>query len=326
LNAPKDQAPSRDESAALQISRAFVEQACNSFDELREAIREAFAGLATGDAEALPKAALNFSPGHFFQAMVAADRRSDLAAVKWVAVAPQGSATTIHTSMMLSRRSTGELLATMDAAPITAARTAAMSAIAAQHMARPDSRSIAFIGCGTQARSHLAALARVLPQLDHVLAYSRQQTTASAFADEARRAGFRAEVVDDARAAVTGADVIVSAVGIDASSAPFIDANWLSPGAFVTAVDLARPWSPSSLQTFDIVATDGIQQSEQLSRSGRMPFTGSFHADLSAFADVGSPLRTSAEQRALFVFGGHSLADLAAAGLVYRHALRATAP
>ncbi len=310
--------------APLLIPRAFVEQACDSLDELRDAIREAFAGLATGEAEALPKAALNFSPGHFFQAMVAADRRSDLAAVKWVAVAPQGGATTIHTSMMLSRRSTGALLATMDAAPITAARTAAMSAIAAQHMARPDSRSIAFIGCGTQARSHLAALARVLPHLDHVLAYSRQRSTASAFADEARRAGFRVDVMDDARAAIMRADVVVSAVGIDASSAPFLDAGWLSPGAFVTAVDLARPWLPSSLQTFDIVATDGIQQSEQLARSGRMPFTGSFNADLSAFTGASSPLRTSAGQRALFVFGGHSLADLAAAGLVYRHALRAS--
>ncbi len=229
VNAPNTPPPSRGETTPLQVSRALVEQACNALDELRDAIREAFAGLATGEAEALPKAALNFSPGHFFQAMVAADQRSDLAAVKWVAVAPQGDATTIHTSMMLSRRSTGELLATMDAAPITAARTAAMSAIAAQRMARPDSRSIAFIGCGTQARSHLAALKRVLPQLDHVLAYSRQSSTASAFADKARSAGFRAEIMDDARAAITRADVVVSAVGIDASSAPFLDANWLSP-------------------------------------------------------------------------------------------------
>ena len=325
LNAPKAPCPTRGETAPLQVPLALVEQACNALDELRDAIREAFAGLATGEAEALPKAALNFSPGHFFQAMVAADRRSDLAAVKWVAVAPQDAATIIHTSMMLSRRSTGELLATMDAAPITAARTAAMSAIAAQHMARPDSRSIAFIGCGTQARSHLAALKRVLPQLDHVLAYSRQQSTASAFADAAQRAGFRAEVVDNPRSAIAHADVVVSAVGIDASSAPFLDANWLSPGTFVTAVDLARPWFPAGLQSFDLVATDGIQQSEQLGRSGRMPFTGTFHADLSTFADASRPLRTSAEQRALFVFGGHSLADLAAAGLVYRHALRAQA-
>jgi ornithine cyclodeaminase/alanine dehydrogenase-like protein (mu-crystallin family) len=201
-----------------------------------------------------------------------------------------------------------------------------MSAIAAQHMARPDSRSIAFIGCGTQARSHLAALKRVLPQLDHVLAYSRQSSTALAFADEARRAGFRAEVMEDARAAITRADVVVSAVGIDASSVPFLDAGWLSPGTFVTAVDLARPWLPSSLQTFDIVATDGIEQSKQLARSGRMPFTGSFDADLSAFAEATTPLRASVRQRALFVFGGHSLADLAAAGLVYRHALRASTP
>lgn len=305
----------------LHISRETAEQACAALDDLREAVRQAFAGLMSGEAQALPKAALNFAQGHFVQAMVAADKCADIAAVKWVAVAPHEGTTAIHTSILLSRRSTGELLASMDAAPITAARTAAMSAIAAERMARPSSKTIAFIGCGTQARSHLAALPRVLPNLDRVLAYSRRLSTASDFAEEARRAGFRAEAVADPRTAISEADVVVSGVPIGASDELQLDAGWLKPGAFLTAVDLARPWRADMLGIFDLVATDSIAQSEEIARQGRMPFTGSFHADLGTLATSSTPLRTSDDQRALFVFAGHSVADLAAAGLVYQYAL-----
>jgi alanine dehydrogenase len=292
---------------------------------VREAVRHAFCGLATGEAKALPKANLDLGPGHFFQAMVAADSRTDLAAVKWVAVAPVDGATAIRSHIMLSRRSTGELLATMEADPITAARTAAMSAIAAQHLARSDSTSIALIGCGTQARSHLAALADVFPGLSRVAALGRRRERAEAFATEARRAGFEAAAVDDPRAAIEGADIVVSSVSISGVSQPFVDAAWLAPGAFVTAVDLARAWHPASFRHFDLVATDDRHQSRQLFEKGRMAFTGAFHADLSDLAPSPASLRASPSQKTLFVFAGHAVADLAVAGFVYDYARKRAA-
>ena len=283
-------------------------------------MRDAFARLASGDAKALPKANLDLGVGHFFQAMVAADSRSDLASVKWVAVAPVDGGTAIRSHIMLSRRSTGELLATIDADPITAARTAAMSAIAAHHLARPDSASIAFIGCGTQARSHLAALSNVLPSLSRVIAHSRRLETAEAFAADARRAGFEADATDDPRAAIDRADVVVSCASISGVKEPFLDAAWLAPGAFVTAVDLARAWHPASFRHFDVVATDERLQSQSLVQKGRMAFTGAFDADLSDLAQSQTPLRVSPSQKTMFVFAGHALGDLAVAGFVYDYA------
>jgi alanine dehydrogenase len=299
-----------------------VEEACASLGALRDAVRHSFADFASGEANALPKANLDLGAGHFFQAMVAADSRTDLAAVKWVAVAPVDGTTAIRSHIMLSRRSTGELLATMEADPITAARTAAMSAIAAQHLARPDSASIAFIGCGTQARSHLAALADVLPELSRVTAYSRRLETARNFAAEAPCAGFEAEAVDDPRAAIERADVVVSSVAISGVKEPFIDAAWLAPGTFVTAVDLARAWHPASFRHFDVVATDERHQSQQLVEKGRMPFAWTFDADLIDLAASRTSLRVSSSQRTLFVFAGHAVADLAVAGFVYDYARR----
>lgn len=304
----------------LHISRKTVEEACADLGGLRQAVRHAFAGFKSGEAKALPKANLDLGIGHFFQAMVAADTRTDLAAVKWVAVAPVDGSTAIRSHIMLSRRSTGELLATIEADPITAARTAAMSAIAAQHLARPDSASIAFIGCGTQARSHLAALADVLPGLSRVTAYSRRLETAEAFAAAARHVRFEAKAVDDPRGAIEGADVVVSSVSIGGLVQPFVDAAWLAPGAFVAAVDLARAWHPAGFHHFDVVATDERQQSQQLIEKGRMPFAWTFDADLSDFAQSQASFRGSPSQRTLFVFAGHALADLAVAGFVYDHA------
>ena len=98
---------------------------------------------------------------------------------------------------------------------------------------------------------------------------------------------------------------------------PFVDAAWLAPGAFVAAVDLARAWHPASFRHFDVVATDERQQSQQLAEKGRMPFTGTFDADLSDLAQSQASLRGSPSQRTLFVFAGHALADLAVAGFVY---------
>lgn len=295
-------------------------EACTDLGGLRQAVRHAFAGAASGEATALPKANLDLGIGHFFQAMVAADSRTDLAAVKWVAVAPVDGVTAIRSHIMLSRRSTGELLATIDADPITAARTAAMSAIAAQHFARPDSTSIAFIGCGTQARSHLAALADVLPSLCRVMALGRRRESAEAFAADARDAGFDAVAMDDPCAAIQRADVVVSSVSISGVTKPFVDAAWLRPGAFVTAVDLARAWHPASFRQCDVVATDERRQSQQLAEKGRMPFAWAFDADLADLATRQTFLRAEPPQKTLFVFAGHALADLAVAGFVYDYA------
>src|SRR4030095_2404200 len=64
-------------------------------------------------------------------------------------------------SVMLFSGETGELLALMNATPITAIRTAAVSAVAPRLLAREDACELAVIGAGVQARTHLAAIACV---------------------------------------------------------------------------------------------------------------------------------------------------------------------
>jgi ornithine cyclodeaminase/alanine dehydrogenase-like protein (mu-crystallin family) len=69
----------------------------------------------------------------------------------------------------------------------SANRPAAMTAIAVQKLARADSVSIGFIGCGVQARSHFDVLRLVLPDLKEVVACSRSAATWGAFVNAEKR-------------------------------------------------------------------------------------------------------------------------------------------
>ena len=67
--------------------------------------------------------------------------------------------------VVLSAFETGLPNAILDGNALAVLRTAALSGLAAEHLARKDSATIGFVGCGVQARGHLDALVDVLPDL-----------------------------------------------------------------------------------------------------------------------------------------------------------------
>src|SRR5215831_6462138 len=84
--------------------------------------------------------------------------------LKVICVFPENSAKGVDShqgSVLLLNPGTGELLAVMNAAPITAIRTAAVSALATRVLAREDASTLAIIGSGVQARTHLSSIAAV---------------------------------------------------------------------------------------------------------------------------------------------------------------------
>src|ERR687885_2472611 len=137
---------------------------------------------------------------------------------------------THHATILLFKPETGEPLATMDGRLITEVRTAAVSAVATEHLARPNASVLAIIGSGVQARSHLEAL-RLVRDFREVRVWSPRR--AVAFAKEH---GVRATA--SAEEAVRGADVVVTAT---TSPTPVLSGEWLSPGAHINAVGAPRP-------------------------------------------------------------------------------------
>ena len=308
----------------LYLSREAVANAGMSPDTLREACAEAYAAKARGAVLSVPKFGISVTPSHAFHAMPVALSDAGLAALKWVAITPlrqSDDLPSISALVLLSDLATGRLLAVMDGDWITATRTAAMSALAARHLARDDAQSLGFVGCGVQARSHLSALRQVLPRLRRVVAYCRSEASARAIADAARALQLEGIATPVPREAVDGIDVVVTTVPAAPGFAPFLDADWLAPGSFVTAVDLGRTWFRDGIGRLDHIATDNREQSEELGRVGRLVCAGPFDSDLAELAGGVHPGRRHAGERIMFVFGGDALADLAGARTVYERAL-----
>jgi alanine dehydrogenase len=293
-------------------------------EEARAAIEEALR-FPSGDVFTVPKLNLPIRDGDFFQAMPAAARALGLALVKWTGViaAPGPGLPNVSALVALSDLTRGVPVAVLAANRITALRTAAMSAIAAQRLARADSAVAAFIGTGVQARSHLAALTPLFPKLARALFFGRTPGSIAAFADDVRAAGLTGEVFTDARGAVEAADIVVTSVPAAPNFLPFLDGGWLKPGAFAAMVDLGRSWKRETIRGFDVMATDDRAQSEMLAAEGKLAHAGPWPADLADFATGRHPGRADARQRTGFVFAGMALADLAVAALAYRRALDA---
>src|SRR5688500_10439564 len=118
----------------------------------------------------------------------------------------------------------------MDGRLITEMRTAAVSAVATQHLARRDASVLAILGSGVQAGSHLEALRLVRGYRD-VRVWSPRHA-----GEFAARFGIRAAA--SAEGAVRGADTVVVATS---AQTPVLKGTWLSPGTHVNAVGACRP-------------------------------------------------------------------------------------
>lgn len=132
----------------------------------------------------------------------------------------------------------GSLQAIMDAASITAIRTAAVSAVATKLLARDDSSTVVIAGAGVQGRTHIDAMLVARP-FERVLVWSRNHDHARALAaDAGARHGVVIEPVVDLEAAVRVADVVCT---VTASREPVVRGAWLKAGAHVNAVGASLP-------------------------------------------------------------------------------------
>lgn len=141
-------------------------------------------------------------------------------------------------TILLFDPDTGSLIAMMDGRYITEARTAAVSAVSARFLARPEASRLALIGSGVQARSHLDALQHVR-QIKEVRVWSpRPQSRAQFIGDMGPQLGMPIVDAPSAEAAVRGADLIVLAT---ASKTPVVENEWVAAGAHVMCVGACRP-------------------------------------------------------------------------------------
>lgn len=310
----------------LYLSEADVGRLGIDANSALHAVQAAFVSHSRGTLLCEPKSSIGIGAGHAFQSLMAVDVPRGYAGIKWAGVFPPeaGATANINAIILLSAVSTGHLHCVMSARLATAMRTAAMSAVAAQYLARPDSQAIGFVGAGIQAENHLVAMAGVLPKLNTVHICSRTRKSEERMAAFSRALGFETHV-SNARHTTASSDVLVTSVPMSPEFVPFLDASSLRPGSFVASVDLGRTWVHSSLASADLLAVDDASLKRQHKPGSFVPPLDRAQATLDELANGRHPGRSNNTQRIMYFSSGTAIADLAIAALIYERALSRSA-
>jgi alanine dehydrogenase len=217
----------------LVLGKAEVEALLDT-DLLREAMGRALAELSAGRASMPTRIAAQVAERDgLLAAMPAYLPGASALTTKLVSLFPRNTDRPTHQAVIVAfDPATGTPEALIDGESITAARTAACSALATDLLARRDARTLAIIGTGVQARSHLDAVTRVR-SFSSILVAGRDPAKAERFALRAgkREAPITALVhIEDA---VRRADVVCACTH---SPEPVIRREWLRDGTHVNSV------------------------------------------------------------------------------------------
>jgi len=285
---------------------------------IADAIEQAFAARSAGRAWSTPKSMILPPDGRLLMTMMAACEDPPVMAVKSLVMNsanPEQGLPQINASVTLTDARTGAALATLDGNWVTEVRTAALSLIAARRLARPDSADLALIGTGVQGRAHLAAMAAEFP-IRRVFMAGRGRAGLDRLAALALDLGID-PVECDPHSALAAADIAVSSISYTGDTEPFLDAAHLRAGSFTAVTDTFVPWRRETLGAFDRCLIDDLEQERAMTARKLLP-PENIHGDLAGLIDGSVTGREARDQRILFAFRGHALADLAAALLAYQ--------
>ncbi|XP_014675244.1 PREDICTED: ketimine reductase mu-crystallin-like [Priapulus caudatus] len=283
--------------------------------ELIDVVERSLGDLSDKESSGIEQPVRTFVPVKKYQSLLGVmpgySAKDDALATKLVSVCPQNAGTDIPThlaTILLFEPSNGCLKAIMDGEVITTMRTAAASAAATKYLARDDSKILAIIGAGHQARSHIQALS-LLYDFTEVRIWSRTKATATALAHE-----FGARVCESAEEAVKDADIICT---VTFSATPVLQGEWVKAGAHVNAVGACIA---SSRELSESLTRDAIVYVD--SREGALKESGDIIINKAEiYAEVGEVILGRKEafkhKTTVFISLGVAIEDVVSAKLVY---------
>lgn len=203
-------------------------------DACIDAMANALAGLARGDALLPLRTVLTARDGSFY-VMPAWTSSPPALVTKLLTLIPQNperGLPAIQGVVVAFDPDDCAPAALIEAGSLTALRTAAVSAAATRLLAREDASTLALIGSGVEAETHLEAMCAVRALRD-VRVWSPTRVHRERFA---RQHGVRA--AESAEAAVRGADIVCT---LTTARSPVVMGEWLDAGAHVNAVGASAP-------------------------------------------------------------------------------------
>ena len=300
-------------------------QALTQMPDLVSAIREGYRTQARGGAQLPDRINLESTPG-FFRLMPGV---SDGAGLMGFKVFNQVSEGGVQYLIGLFDERTGELLAQLDGAYLTAARTGATTGVAAGFLAPQTGVEIGVIGSGLEAETNLEGVCAAL-DVKRVRVYSPNPQRRTAFVNRmAERLDVDVVAVSDpAEAAAAPVVVVATNTGVGTGRVA-LEGKWLTPGTTVLSIGSTMP----SLREIDtdvvdraaLVVSDAPDQAR--TESGDLLAAdekGLLDGKLVALADLAGGNVPALDAGAITVFKsvGTALQDLVAAKVVYDRAVQ----
>lgn len=221
----------------------------------------------------------------------------------------------------------GKLHAVLHAGAITAIRTAAVSGLATRLLANTNASTLAIVGSGVQAATHLRAMLEVRP-VTSVRVWSRNADHAAAFAaDHRRQLGIAIDAAHSVREAVGHADLICT---VTASNAAIVQSDWIADGAHINAAGASVPGfreldsaAVARARVFVDSRESALAEADEI----RIPIAEGLFDDshiagtLSELASGAARGRSAAGEVTIFKSCGMAIEDLAAANYIYERAI-----
>lgn len=234
--------------------------------------------------------------------------------------------------MVLFSTKTGLVQAVLlDNGYLTDVRTAAAGAVAAKHLSREDASVAAILGAGMQAKLQLEALSLVRP-IREARIWAREVEKAEAVAAElAKKLGFPVRADASGRAAVDGADVVITTTP---SETPILKADWLQPGQHVTAMgsdaEHKNEIEPAIVTGAGLYVADSLKQTRRLGElhhaiEAGLVTEGALFTELGEIIAGRKPGRSGPEQITVADLTGTGIQDTAIATLAAARAAAAGA-
>ncbi len=301
--------------------------------ECMDVMEETLKTLGRGDGVNPLRSMLRFPGGNGLLGLMPAYLGSPkTTGIKVVTVMPGNHSTEYDSHqglVMLFEVEHGSPLALIDASSITAIRTAAVSGVATQLLARKDAKKLAILGSGVQARTHLEAVLKAR-KIREVSVWSRTESHACDFTErESAKHNIEMKVASTVQEAVSEADIICTTTF---AQEPVLNGEWISPGAHINAVGACVP-TFRELDSAAVVGSrlfvDRLESALNEAGDFLIPKKEGVIDDSHILGEIGDILlgkvqgRKSDDDITLFKSLGIAVEDLGAAHYIYEKALKA---
>lgn len=296
-----------------------------------QVMKEALTDLAKGQAVQVLRSVFPINNGNVLGQMPGYLERKGILGTKVITVFPNnhGQGLPSHQGVvLLFDAKNGALKAIVDGSEITAIRTAAVSALATNQLARKNAEVLCILGAGTQARTHLEAMLAVRP-IKLVKVWSRNSPNAALFKEEIElKFNVSITTCSTAEEAVLDADIICT---VTSSKEPILKGAWVKEGAHVNAIGACQPNDrelDSELIKKSKFYVDSIDSARNESGDYLIPLKEGVIEQNYISGEIGELLinkitgRVSETDMTIFKSLGLAIEDIAAANFIYEEIVR----